>query len=43
MLVKQYVDNFLMHLDLADNGISHVLYSVGEREKAYMSILDKTV
>ena len=43
MLVKQYVGNFLMNLDLADNGISQVLYSVGEREKAFMDILQETV
>jgi len=43
MLVKQYVGNFLMNLDLADNGISQTLYSVGGREKAFMGILEDTV
>jgi FkbM family methyltransferase len=43
MIVQQYVGNFLMSLDLEDNGISRVLYSVGEREKAFMSILSQTV
>jgi len=43
MIVQQYVGNFMMTLDLADNGISNVLYQVGEREKAFMGIMQETV
>jgi len=43
MIVQQYVDNFMMTLDLADNGISNVLYQAGGREKAFMGIMQDTV
>ena len=43
MIVQQYVGNFTMTLDLADNGISQVLYSTGGREAAFMGILQDTV
>lgn len=43
MRVQQYVDNFKMALDLADNGISRVLYQVGGREHAFMGLLKDTV
>lgn len=43
MLHKKKVDKFTMHLDLSDGGISNVLYSVGIREKAFMSLLQKNV
>ena len=43
MIVQQYVGNFMMTLDLADNGISHVLYRQGGREAAFMGLLRETV
>ena len=43
MIVKKYVNNFLMNLNLSDGGISSILYQVGERERAFMSLLDRTV
>ena len=32
-----------MHLDLDDGGISRVLYSVGQRELAFMTLLKETI
>ena len=40
---KKQVDKFMMHLDVEDGGISSVLYSVGGREKAFMSLIKNTV
>lgn len=37
--VKKKVGDFMMTLDLHSEGISNVLYHVGHREKAFMSIL----
>jgi FkbM family methyltransferase len=43
MIVEREVDQFIMDLDISDNGISRVLYEVGEREKAFMGIINETV
>ena len=43
MIVTKNVDKFLMHLDLDDGGISRVLYSVGQRELAFMTLLKETI
>jgi FkbM family methyltransferase len=40
---QKKVDKFIMNLDLSDNGISRVLYHVGEREKAFMAILRASI
>ena len=40
---KKQVDKFMMHLDINDGGISSVLYTVGGREKAFMSLIKHTV
>ncbi len=42
-LVKKKIDDFQMHLNLEDGGISAALYTNGEREKAFMGILKDTV
>ena len=43
MIVEKKIDKFNMKLDLSDNGISSALYHSGAREKAFMSLLQKTV
>tara|TARA_Y100000593_G_scaffold11444_1_gene20517 strand:- start:57602 stop:58450 length:849 start_codon:yes stop_codon:yes gene_type:complete len=43
MLLQKQVDKFIMNLNVADGGISNVLYHVGERELAFMSLLRETV
>ena len=43
MIIQKDINGFLMHLNLADGGISAPLAMSGEREKAFMTILDKTV
>ena len=37
--VKKQIGNFIMTLDLASEGISKVLYHVGARERAFMTLL----
>ena len=38
MIVEKKIDNFNMTLDISDGGISRVLYTVGGREKLFMSM-----
>tara|TARA_Y100000114_G_C11763350_1_gene331281 strand:- start:6416 stop:7264 length:849 start_codon:yes stop_codon:yes gene_type:complete len=43
MIVEKKIDNFNMTLDISDGGISRVLYTVGGREKLFMSMLRNTI
>ena len=43
MIIQKDINGFLMHLNLEDGGISAPLAMHGGREKAFMSILDKTI
>ena len=43
MFVNKNIDGFNMSLNLGDRGISNVLYQKGYREKAFMSILKRTI
>mgnify|MGYP003126103851 CR=1 FL=1 len=41
--VQKNIEGFDMTLDPSDGGISHVLYHVGVRERAFMSLLHSIV
>ena len=43
MIVRKRINDFLMNLDIHDEGISKVLYDHGGREKAFMFLLNQTV
>ena len=42
-ILKKHVGNHMMHLDVEDGGISAVLYAQGQRERAFMGLLQEEV